>query len=531
MNAILEKNLAALKAGQPRLADRLGGVEPLTEAQVRPSRNGGPSLRIGKIWLTSTVDPAAEGADLAASAPGGPLLVLGFGLGYHIEALANDDVLVWEPDPAALATALSARDMSGWLSRVRLSVDPPQAPDMAGRGVLIHKPTARLHPGAEAILERLQAAATTLQRPDSPKVLVIPPIMGGSLPVTYWCAEAFAQLGCQVRFLPFQAIQPVYDVHRLSAAPPERLARLQGPLVQYLGETTILAAEEFEADLCFAMAQAPLVPQALKGLRQLGVPTAFWFIENYRLFDYFRAVAPFYDFFFHIQGQDMEDELATLGAAGHYLPVAAHPARHKPVELSAEDRRDFRGAVGFMGSGSYPNRRVIFERLIKNGLDLSIWGTEWPSDQSAVADAVKLGGRRLNDAEVVKVYNGCDVVINLHSALRPDDPVGQSDFANPRTFEVPSCGGFQLVDKVLGLERLFRPGQEIVTFDDENDLRDKAAYYLANPAKRISIAQAGRKRVLAEHTYAHRMKKLLDICLGPAKVGQGVTPMPMGAGA
>ena len=133
-----------------------------------------------------------------------------------------------------------------------------------------------------------------------------------------------------------------------------------------------------------------------------------------------------------------------------------------------------------MGSGSYPNRQAIFSRLLDGGLDLCIWGTEWPQN-GTLGRAVQLGGRRLNEEEVVKVYNACDVVINLHSALRPDDPVGLSDFANPRTFEIPACGGFQLVDQVLGLESLFEPGKEIIIFENEEDLQEKSVYYVENP--------------------------------------------------
>ena len=520
MSEFLKTNLAVLGDSQPDLAGRLAHTGSSPQALVRPSRNGEPSLRMGKAWLTSTVDPSTEGRNLAADAPEGPLLVLGFGLGYHIESLTNQDILIWEPDPQVLTAALAARELSGLLSRVRIIVDPPRPDDLAGRRTLVHKATARLHPGAEAHLLRMASGAQALERPGSPRVLVVPPIMGGSLPVTYWCAEALVELGCKVSFVPIQAIRPLYEVLLASNAEPSRLARLQKPLVQYLGETVILAAEEFQADLCFVMAQAPLVPHALKGLRQTGVPTAFWFIENYRLFNYFKDVAPFYDFFFHIQGQQMQDRLAALGVEGHFLPVAAHPPRHKPVELTAEDRRDFGATVGFMGSGSYPNRQAIFSRLLDGGLDLCIWGTEWPQN-GTLGRAVQLGGRRLNEEEVVKVYNACDVVINLHSALRPDDPVGLSDFANPRTFEIPACGGFQLVDQVLGLESLFEPGKEIIIFENEEDLQEKSVYYVENQEQTAAIAQAGRTRVLAEHTYALRMKKLLDICLGPRANGPG----------
>jgi spore maturation protein CgeB len=74
-----------------------------------------------------------------------------------------------------------------------------------------------------------------------------------------------------------------------------------------------------------------------------------------------------------------------------------------------------------------------------------------------------------------------------------------------------ACGGFQLADRRPALEGLFEADKEIIVFDDLNDLRSKAAYYLDNPEERKRIAEQGRQRVLRDHTYEKRMEEMLEV--------------------
>ncbi|WP_449246320.1 glycosyltransferase family protein [Desulfarculus baarsii] len=514
----LARNLEALAQRQPELSRRLAGLAPHPAARITPSRDGWPTLRLDGQWWCSSVAPWDEGRRLAAEAPDGPLAVLGFGLGYHVEPLADGDVLVWEPDARLLRSALAARDMSAWLAKVRLCLEPPSADQAAGRAVLLHRPTARLHPEAAAVLQRLATAPRPARRPTRPRVLLAPPIMGGSLPVALWCAQALERLGCQVRVLPFHQAAPVYEVMRRSAQPIERIGKAQAPMLAFFSELALLAADDFQPHLFLALAQAPLLPRAVEAMGARGVATAYWFVENHRLFDYFSLIAASYEHFFHIQGEPFDHALSRLGANGHHLPLAAHPPCHRPVSLSDDDHRDFGAPIGFMGSGIYGNRRRALAKVAQSDLGLRLWGSEWPTE-GPWARIVALGGRRLADDEVVKVYNACQALINLHSDVDPATPLGRSDFINPRTFEIPACGGLQLVDMAAGLDQAFDLGRELVVVESVADLIEKARHFLAHPAERAAIAAAGRQRVLAEHTYFHRMSQLLDICLGAGQEG------------
>ncbi|MFZ5586628.1 MAG: glycosyltransferase family protein [Thermodesulfobacteriota bacterium] len=515
-------NLAVLAQRQPNLARIIQATPAHPEAVIEPSRSGPPTLKLGNLRLTSGVDPVREGLGLAAAAPAGPLAALGFGLGYHLEPLVGRDLVVWEPDPRLLRAALDARDLSGLLTRLRLAVDPADLGDLSGRAAYVHPPSARLYPRqSEGLARRLDRPAPARTRPARPRVLVAPPVWGGSLNVAHWCAEALTALGCEVVTAPLDQAGPLHQRLRAADVPPQRLDRLYAPLVRFLGELTVLEAERHQPHLVLALAQAPLDRAALKSLRGLGAATAFWFVEDFRVMPYFREVAASYDFFFHIQGPELSAELERLGANHSFLPMAAHPPVHRPLALCPQDQARYGAVVGFMGAG-YPNRRQFFARLVNRGLPLRLWGVDWP-DAGPLAACLDQE-RYLAAEEVVKVYNACQMVLNLHSSPLAGRGPGGADFVNPRTLEVPACGGFMLVDRVQGLEHFLAPGREAAVFDGEDQLMEMVEHYGRYPEQRAAIAAAGRRRVLAQHTYYHRMEELLTRTLGQLETSEAAPP-------
>ena len=80
---------------------------------------------------------------------------------------------------------------------------------------------------------------------------------------------------------------------------------------------------------------------------------------------------------------------------------------------------------------------------------------------------------------------------------------------NQRVFDAPACGAFLLTDYRRQIERLFDPGREVVCYRGAGELADMVRYYLDHERERAALAQAARRRVLAEHTYQHRLTELI----------------------
>jgi len=175
------------------------------------------------------------------------------------------------------------------------------------------------------------------------------------------------------------------------------------------------------------------------------------------------------------------------------------------MSLSDDDKEKYGCDISFMGAGYY-NRRNSFSRLID--FDFKIWGTEWDF-HSPLSRFIQDEGRRLEPEEYNKIFNASKINLNLHSSTyhKGVNPFG--DFVNPRTFEIASAGGFQLVDYRSELSQLFEIGKEIVCYKDIDDLREKALYYLQHSEEREEIASRGQARVLEEHNYENRMKEMI----------------------
>lgn len=350
------------------------------------------------------------------------------------------------------------------------------------------------------------------QTPDrSLRVLMVLPMYGGSLPVGRNCAAALAQLGHTVESFEAPAFHAAYEALKDLRVTSDRLEALENQFLGVVSQAVLAKVESFGPDLVLAVAQAPLSIPVLKKLRSQGVPTAMWFVEDFRLFTYWRVFAEHYDAFAVIQKEPFLSELKALGVANAlYLPLAAMPELHRPLDLGSVEKRKYGAPVSFLGAG-YPNRRLAFRRLAGRGL--KIWGSDWEGDE-ALKPLVQRGGARIDPDECVFIYNATDVNLNLHSSVSAKALVSPGDFVNPRTFELAACGAFQLVDRRALLPELFDlgapdSGGELATFETFEELVGLLDHYLAHPDQRRAMAERARARVLAEHTYAHRMQALL----------------------
>ena len=341
------------------------------------------------------------------------------------------------------------------------------------------------------------------------RVLVVLPMYGGSLPVGRYCAEALRELGHCVEVFAAPEFYSAFSALKSLKATAERLAYLENGFLQLVSQAILAKVETFEPDLVLCLAQAPMSLNALKRLSKDGVLTAMWFVEDWQVFTYWRAFAPLYDVFAVIQKEPFSLELERIGVRDFlYLPMAAHPSLHHPCDLTPLEARQYGADVSFMGAG-YPNRRRAFRHFF--GFDFKIWGTEWDGD-AALRQFVQQEGRRVSPEECVKIYNATKINLNLHSSVHARQLISKGDFVNPRTFEIAACGGFQLVDRRSLMPELFNlegPDAELVVFDAIEECSDMIHDWLYDDAGRIQIAERARGRVLAEHTYVHRMRTLL----------------------
>jgi len=508
-----QKNIEILKAMDPALARRVS-AEPLMETiRVSPSKKGPPVPRFNSVYLHSSYDPVNEAHRLVSDfkpEPGKPVCVLGLALGYHLQEILNKvsgDIYVVEPRIEIFRAFMEHGNLAAMDSRVRFLISEP-VPKLIGRfgiDAMIpwsHPPSIQISSEYfHEIEEGLNLARYLKKHPL--KVLVVNPVYGGSLPTAQYCAAALKKMGHRVESVDCQKfVDSFFEIKKVTEN-KEHSHILGRHFMNLMDEVIVAKAADFRPDLVLALAQAPLSPEGIDRLKNLEVPLAFWFVEDFRILPYWKEIAGRYDHFMTIQEGEFLNELRTVGAKPYYLPQGCWPEIHRPLPKAAITR-DFEAQVSFMGAAYY-NRMQSFSRLLD--FDIKIWGEGWDKD-SIFGKYLQNGGKRVSSEECVKIYNGGKVNINLHSSTFHEGVNPNGDFINPRTFELASCGAFQLVDERSNLDEFFLPG-EIATFGSIEELRDKIHFFLENPEARKGWVAKSRERVLREHSMAHRMEEML----------------------
>lgn len=439
--------------------------------------------------------------------------IVGFGFGYHVDSMqriGQKPVAVVEPSLDVFCAALRARDLTGILDRLQaLYVGEITSQDtFSETSELYIRPQSLVIYGEElpAIKERFYGLRGL--KALHPTVMVLGPLQGGTLPILGYTTRALSSLNQRVRECDMSPFATGYHALNSMLKEPQRQQAMHGNFLEFLSQGVFESAIEKKVDILICMAQAPITGRVLNELRARGVVTVLWFMEDYLRFTYWKEMAKFYDFVFTIQNGECLNLIKSAGAGEvHYIPAGCDPIIHTPLSLTPEDKQEWGSPISFVGAG-YHNRQQVFASFAE--MPFKLWGTEWPGCKP-FDRMLQKGGKRLTPEEYIKIFNGTDININLHSSTERDgvDPYG--DFVNPRTFELAAAGAFQLVDERSLLPELFEVGKEIITFSDPKDLKSKIAYYLERPEERKAIAARARERALREHTYGHRIKEMLSL--------------------
>jgi spore maturation protein CgeB len=121
-------------------------------------------------------------------------------------------------------------------------------------------------------------------------------------------------------------------------------------------------------------------------------------------------------------------------------------------------------------------------RSVKSRINLSVWGLD-----------------------MYRVLARSKITINVHAE------VASGLAGNMRMFEATGMGALLITEDAPNIERLYQPGEEVITYTNIDDLIDKIAYYIDKPQERESIAQAGQARTLKDHSTVQRSKELIEL--------------------
>jgi hypothetical protein len=99
--------------------------------------------------------------------------------------------------------------------------------------------------------------------------------------------------------------------------------------------------------------------------------------------------------------------------------------------------------------------------------------------------------------------------INLNVTRRSHATVAGSSTCRP--FELASAGAAIVSNPHAGIERWFEPGSEILVVGNAEEAVSAYRSLLDDPGEAEAMGRRARERVLDEHTYAHRARRVLEL--------------------
>ena len=103
--------------------------------------------------------------------------------------------------------------------------------------------------------------------------------------------------------------------------------------------------------------------------------------------------------------------------------------------------------------------------------------------------------------DMLNIIKKSKILINKH--------IEDTEYAgNMRLFEATGSGSMLITDYKKDLENLFVVDEEIIVFNNNDELFDQINYYLKNEEIRLKIAKNGYKKTFDVHNYHNRVKKL-----------------------
>lgn len=269
------------------------------------------------------------------------------------------------------------------------------------------------------------------------------------------------------------------------------------PCWHEIGEVRIAqACQEFRPDILLFFYHLMGVRRMQRLRRDYGCKVGIYLDNNHLLW---RDTAPFISAADFVVVHDryviplIQGTLAGRNQNVYHLRGVAEPSEHKPVELTACDRDRYGCDIAFIG-GSGPDRLASLPLL--SDFKLRIWGGSADAWRCVPSLIPCLSDEPVYGLKKTKIYNAASIVLNIEESEK------QIDAINPRIPETLACGGFVLTNHTADLEDAgFRDGESIAWFKSTEEMIDKAAHYLPNPAERSRISQNGRKLVLGSMTY------------------------------
>lgn len=286
----------------------------------------------------------------------------------------------------------------------------------------------------------------------------------------------------------------------------------------------------------------------IKIIKKKSIPTLLICFDNLVIPFEHKKVAKYFDLVW-LTSKETEGMFKKWGANTLFLPYAANPDFFKPnyqLEINK---------IGFIGT-PYGSRVNMINALINNDISLNLHANfnkvlveKLPAQKNQkYIDYIKPGlnlikfdiGRRIilgavkqkiegniklnissNNLEILKpvglenlstLYSNYSLALSSTAARNTGILKNPVNIVNLRSFEVPMSGGLQFCEYFDELAGYFEEDKEIIFYRTEEEMIDKAKFYLRdeNYNLRLKMKNAARLRAENNHTWHNRFLKAFE---------------------
>lgn len=261
--------------------------------------------------------------------------------------------------------------------------------------------------------------------------------------------------------------------------------------------SVLRVARRWRPDLVLSLTRG-LHPEVLDEIGKSGARRALWWGDPPANNKRWGLLDPGWDAVF-IKDSAAAAKLRLAGRNAHLLHEAMNPLWHKPVARQASS------SVAVAGN-SYAFRQAICLRLMTSGVPVVLYGSKPPvwSDRK-YRDAYT--GKYIVKEEKSRVFGEALACLNTFS-------LAEGNSLNCRAFEIAGAGGLQLIEYRPAIDECFNPGKELLAFSGFDELVSHIERARREPRAMLAIREAAARRALAEHTYRHRLDRLLTVMAG-----------------
>jgi len=256
-----------------------------------------------------------------------------------------------------------------------------------------------------------------------------------------------------------------------------------------------------------------LLERAVLDLQSPSTLVAFWDVDapatleriRTRPDDPFKQLIPQYDLVLTYGGGDPVVKAYAAAGARECVPIynALDPETHHPVP--PEPR--FEADLAFLGNRLPDREARVEEFFLKTAADLPqkkflLGGNGW-GDKPKSANVQYVGHVYTRDHNAFNCTPAAVLNVNRDSMAR----FGFSPAT--RVFEAAGAGACIITDAFEGVELFLEPGREILVARNGAEVAEQVRTLTRERARAIGAAAC--ERVLAEHTYAHRVRQLEEV--------------------